>query len=100
MRHPVYVVNNWKAASHDDFKFTFKLLGFITHQQHLKQLSAKPKLKEFLLTMSPLHRRIGQWTIQLPHSFEPSMLYTYRNLYLVSKKTSLGVEVPSPWFHL
>ncbi|WP_431188360.1 DUF72 domain-containing protein [Vibrio tasmaniensis] len=85
-------VHNWKAASHDDFKFTFKLPKFITHQQHLKHCQAE--LKEFLLTMSPLHRRIGQWTIQLPHSFEPSMLPALQKFCtLFPKDMQLGVEV-------
>ncbi|OEF10423.1 DUF72 domain-containing protein [Vibrio genomosp. F10] len=85
-------VLNWKAATHRDFRFTFKLPKFITHQQQLRQCQAE--LREFLTTMSPLHDRIGQWTIQLPHSFEPSMLPTLQKFCTYfPKDMQLGVEV-------
>ncbi|MCL9782395.1 DUF72 domain-containing protein [Vibrio sp. S4M6] len=60
-------VNNWRDATHDDFRFTFKLPKAITHQQLLSHSQAE--LKQFLTVMEPLHDRIGQWTIQLPAAF-------------------------------
>ncbi|MGR5554964.1 DUF72 domain-containing protein [Vibrio fortis] len=85
-------VNNWRNASHDDFRFTFKLPKFITHQQQLRHCQAE--LKEFLQIMSPLHERIGQWTIQLPHQFEPESLPVLQQFCkLFPKEMKLGVEV-------
>ncbi|MGF1754271.1 DUF72 domain-containing protein [Vibrio makurazakiensis] len=85
-------VHNWHNATHDDFHFTFKLPKFITHQQQLRHCQGE--LKEFLQVMAPLHNRIGQWTIQLPHSFEPSMLPALKKFCsLFPKEMQLGVEV-------
>ncbi len=60
-------VNNWRAATHDHFRFTFKLPKSITHQHQL--VGCQGELKQFLQLMAPLHQRIGLWTIQLPASF-------------------------------
>ena len=65
-------VKNWHAATHDDFRFTFKLPKAITHQQLLTTSSGE--LNQFLNIMEPLHERIGQWTIQLPATFGPEHL--------------------------
>ncbi|KII77078.1 DUF72 domain-containing protein [Vibrio renipiscarius] len=85
-------VRNWHAASHDDFKFTFKLPQAITHQQMLKGCQAQ--LKDFMQVMSPLHERIGQWTIQLPAAFTPADLPTLQKFCaLFPPNFPLGVEV-------
>ena len=85
-------VRNWYAASHDDFKFTFKLPKAITHQQMLKHSQAQ--LKDFMQVMAPLHERIGQWTIQLPASFTPADLSTLQKFCaLFPPNFPLGVEV-------
>jgi len=85
-------VRNWYAASHDDFKFTFKLPKAITHQQMLKHSQAQ--LKDFMQVMAPLHERIGQWTIQLPASFTPADLPTLQKFCaLFPPNFPLGVEV-------
>ncbi|MDF4411474.1 DUF72 domain-containing protein [Vibrio parahaemolyticus] len=60
-------VQNWKAATHDDFKFTFKLPKAITHEQMLR--GCDEQLRDFMKIMEPLHERVGQWTIQLPAAF-------------------------------
>ncbi len=65
-------VNNWRDATHDAFKFTFKLPKAITHQQMLKH--TQPLLHEFLTVMEPLIEKVGQWTIQLPAAFGPQHL--------------------------
>ncbi|MBA5762476.1 DUF72 domain-containing protein [Vibrio sp. 404] len=85
-------VRNWYAASHDGFKFTFKLPKAITHQQMLKHSQAQ--LKDFMQVMAPLHERIGQWTIQLPASFTPADLSTLQKFCaLFPPNFPLGVEV-------
>ncbi|WP_162046731.1 DUF72 domain-containing protein [Vibrio taketomensis] len=85
-------VRNWHAASHDEFKFTFKLPQAITHQQMLKGCQAQ--LKAFLQIMAPLHHRIGQWTIQLPAAFTPADLPVLQHFCaLFPADFPLGVEV-------
>ncbi len=85
-------VRNWYAASHDDFRFTFKLPKAITHQQMLKGCQAQ--LKEFMHAMAPLHERIGQWTIQLPAAFTPADLPTLQKFCaLFPPNFPLGIEV-------
>ncbi|EGU38146.1 hypothetical protein VII00023_19459 [Vibrio ichthyoenteri ATCC 700023] len=87
-----HTVRNWYAASHDNFKFTFKLPQSITHQQMLKGCQAQ--LKEFMQVMAPLHERIGQWTIQLPAAFTPADLPTLQKFCaLFPPNFPLGVEV-------
>ncbi|MBW3696629.1 DUF72 domain-containing protein [Vibrio sp. T187] len=88
----INTVQNWRSATHDNFHFTFKLPKFITHQQQLRHCQAE--LNDFLNIMSPLHSRIGQWTIQLPHQFEPQSLDTLKKFCaLFPKEMKLGVEV-------
>lgn len=65
-------VNNWYSATHDDFRFTFKLPKSITHQHQL--VGCQGELKQFLQLMQPLHERIGLWTIQLPATFSGAHL--------------------------
>ncbi|OLQ95198.1 hypothetical protein BIY21_07060 [Vibrio ponticus] len=85
-------VRNWHAATHDDFKFTFKLPKAITHQQMLK--GSQAQLKDFMQIMAPLHERIGQWTIQLPAAFTPADLPTLQKFCaLFPPNFPLGVEV-------
>ncbi|WP_406734027.1 DUF72 domain-containing protein [Vibrio scophthalmi] len=87
-----HTVRNWHAASHDNFKFTFKLPQAITHQQMLKGCQAQ--LKDFMHIMAPLHERIGQWTIQLPAAFSPADLPTLQKFCaLFPPNFPLGVEV-------
>lgn len=90
-------VNNWRSATHDAFDFTFKLPKFITHQQQLRHCRAE--LLEFLNVMAPLHSRIGQWTIQLPHQFEPDSLEALQKFcQWFPKDMKLGVEVRNMGF--
>ena len=85
-------VLNWKAATHDDFRFTFKLPKAITHQQMLK--GSQAQLKEFMQIMEPLHDRVGQWTIQLPAAFGPSHLDALKKFCsLFPPNFPIGVEV-------
>lgn len=93
----ISTVNNWKAATHDDFRFTFKLPKAITHQQMLKGSHAQ--LKEFMQIMAPLHERIGQWTIQLPAAFGPEHLGALKQFCaLFPPNFPIGVEVRHPEF--
>lgn len=90
-------VNNWKAATHDEFRFTFKLPQAITHQQMLR--GSQSQLKEFMHIMQPLHDRIGQWTIQLPAAFSPEHLDILKKFCaLFPPNFPIGVEVRHPAF--
>lgn len=60
-------VLNWRDATSDDFRFTFKLPKQITHEQMLK--GSQAELVTFLNIMEPLAEKVGQWTIQLPAAF-------------------------------
>ncbi|CAH0540531.1 DUF72 domain-containing protein [Vibrio marisflavi] len=85
-------VNNWRSATHEDFRFTFKLPKAITHQQMLNHSQAE--LKNFLTVMEPLHDRIGQWTIQLPAAFTFEHLDRLKRFCTYFPESSgLGVEV-------
>lgn len=90
-------VNNWRAATHDDFRFTFKLPQTITHQQMLRGCQAE--LKSFMSIMQPLHDRIGQWTIQLPAAFGPEHLDRLKQFCtLFPPHYPIGIEVRHPEF--
>lgn len=90
-------VNNWKAATHDAFRFTFKLPQAITHQHMLRGCQAE--LKSFMSIMAPLHERIGQWTVQLPAAFGPENLEQLKRFCtLFPPNYPLGVEVRHPAF--
>ncbi|WP_260259174.1 DUF72 domain-containing protein [Vibrio intestinalis] len=90
-------VNNWKDATHEQFRFTFKLPKAITHQQMLRGCQAQ--LKEFMQIMAPLHDRIGQWTIQLPAAFGPEHLPQLKRFCeLFPPSFPIGVEVRHPEF--
>lgn len=68
-------VLNWRAATHDDFRFTFKLPKLITHQQMLK--GSQGLLREFLSVMEPLHPRIGNGQSNFPRLFHQSIYRSY-----------------------
>ncbi|CCN89908.1 conserved hypothetical protein [Vibrio nigripulchritudo SFn27] len=85
-------VQNWRAATHDDFRFTFKLPKSITHDQKLR--GCEGLLKDFMAVMQPIHDRVGMWTIQLPAQFGPRDLPALRSFCrLFPKEFPLGVEV-------
>ncbi|GAK20821.1 hypothetical protein JCM19052_1330 [Vibrio sp. JCM 19052] len=85
-------VQNWKAATHDDFKFTFKLPKAITHEQMLR--GCDEQLRDFMKVMEPLHERVGQWTIQLPAAFGPEHLDRLKKFCAsFPPNFPLGVEV-------
>ncbi|EGA68493.1 hypothetical protein VISI1226_09204 [Vibrio sinaloensis DSM 21326] len=90
-------VQNWKAATHDNFRFTFKLPKPITHQNMLR--GSQAQLKEFMQIMEPLHDRIGQWTIQLPAAFGPEHLEQLKQFCtLFPPHFPIGIEVRHPAF--
>ncbi|MCX2788296.1 DUF72 domain-containing protein [Vibrio sp. Sgm 5] len=85
-------VQNWKAATHDNFKFTFKLPKAITHEQMLR--GCDEQLRDFMKVMEPLHERVGQWTIQLPAAFGPEHLDRLKKFCAsFPPNFPLGVEV-------
>ncbi|WP_186174759.1 DUF72 domain-containing protein [Vibrio jasicida] len=85
-------VQNWKAATHDNFKFTFKLPKTITHEQMLR--GCDEQLRDFMKVMEPLHERVGQWTIQLPAAFGPDYLDRLKKFCAsFPPNFPLGVEV-------
>ncbi|NOH79459.1 DUF72 domain-containing protein [Vibrio sp. RE86] len=90
-------VKNWYAATHDEFRFTFKLPQNITHRQMLQ--GCQSELKSFMAIMAPLHERIGQWTIQLPAAFRPEHLDKLKLFCdLFPPNYPIGVEVRHPAF--
>lgn len=90
-------VLNWRDATHDAFRFTFKLPKQITHQQMLK--GAQGLLREFLSVMQPLHPRVGQWTIQLPAAFSPLIYRSYNAFVHTSPRAFLwGLKCDTPLF--
>ncbi|MDN3609605.1 DUF72 domain-containing protein [Vibrio ostreicida] len=90
-------VKNWRAATHENFKFTFKLPKAITHQQMLRGSAAS--LSEFMQIMSPLHDRVGQWTIQLPAAFGPDHFDDLKKFCRrFPPGFSMGIEVRHPAF--
>ncbi|PFG55843.1 uncharacterized protein YecE (DUF72 family) [Vibrio sp. ES.051] len=85
-------VHNWKSATHDDFKFTFKLPKAITHEQMLR--GCGEQLRDFMKVMEPLHDRVGQWTIQLPAAFGPEHIDRLKQFCAhFPPNFPLGVEV-------
>lgn len=92
-----HTVLNWRDATPDEFRFTFKLPKAITHEHRLR--NASPLLNDFLTLMAPLQHKIGMWTIQLPASFGPEdlgVLYRFRQQF--PKDFPLGLEVRHPQF--
>lgn len=85
-------VNNWRAATSDEFRFTFKLPSAITHQHMLKGVG--DMLRDFMAVMEPIHDRVGQWTIQLPAAFGPEHLEQLKKFcQQFPSSFPLGVEV-------
>jgi uncharacterized protein YecE (DUF72 family) len=90
-------VQSWHQATHDDFRFTFKLPSEITHKQQLRHCQAE--LHAFLSIMEPLFERLGQWTIQLPAGFSPQQLPDLQAFcQLMPRELPIGVEVRHPDF--
>ncbi|MDE1313931.1 DUF72 domain-containing protein [Vibrio aestuarianus] len=85
-------VQNWKAATSDHFRFTFKLPKAITHQYMLN--GCQDQLKTFMTLMEPLHHRVGLWTIQLPAAFGPQHLVNLKKFCAYFPASfPIGVEV-------
>ncbi|WP_252018495.1 DUF72 domain-containing protein [Vibrio sp. SCSIO 43136] len=85
-------VNNWRDATSDEFRFTFKLPQAITHRNSLHH--SQQELRDFINIMAPLHQKIGQWTIQLPAHFSPADLPRLKSFCaLFPEDFNLGVEV-------
>ncbi|MEI8632860.1 DUF72 domain-containing protein [Vibrio sp. PP-XX7] len=90
-------VMNWRAATPDTFRFTFKLPKQITHE--LMLAGCQDQLKSFMLLMEPLHERVGMWTIQLPASFGPEHMDRLKRFcQYFPAQYPLGVEVRHPAF--
>ena len=90
-------VRNWRDATPDEFRFTFKLPKFITHEQQLR--GCQQALHDFLTLMAPLHEKIGQWTLQLPAQFSPNEFATLQQFCrLFPAELPLGIEVRHPAF--
>ncbi|WP_237484677.1 DUF72 domain-containing protein [Vibrio hippocampi] len=85
-------VANWHSATPDNFRFTFKLPSAITHQHQL--VNCQEALSDFLRVMSPLHEKVGMWTIQLPAQFSPEQLSNLMAFcQWFPKDFPLGIEV-------
>jgi uncharacterized protein YecE (DUF72 family) len=66
------VVERWREATPEGFRFCFKLPRVVTHERRLE--SAAAETAEFLDRMAPLDERLGPFMIQLPPSFGPGRL--------------------------
>ncbi|WP_394130634.1 DUF72 domain-containing protein [Shewanella maritima] len=85
-------VNNWLDATHNDFRFTFKLPKTITHERKL--LHCQPEMNAFFRALEPLHQRTGVWKIQLADHFGPASLPVLDQfLNQLPQGMSFGVEV-------
>lgn len=85
-------VANWKAATSDAFRFTFKFPQPVTHQMMLRH--SDEMVSAFIRLMQPLHERIGLWKIQLPAAFGPQNLTDLKRfLSSMPKGFKIGVEV-------
>lgn len=90
-------VLNWRSATADDFRFTFKLPQNITHQKQLHHCSQE--LNDFFRVMTPLIDKTGLWKIQLPAHFGPEQLPALvQFLDQVPQGLTYGVEVRHPAF--
>ncbi|MGL6259921.1 DUF72 domain-containing protein [Vibrio sp. WXL210] len=88
---------NWRDATPDDFRFTFKLPQQITHRQLLH--NCRGELNDFLSAMAPVVEKVGQWTIQLPASFGFEHLEQLKTFcHAFPRELPLGVEVRHPIF--
>jgi uncharacterized protein YecE (DUF72 family) len=59
----------WAREAPEWFRFVFKLPKTMTHEHHLRDVSAEHSA--FLRRLAPLGARAGQFSIQLPPSFGP-----------------------------
>ncbi|MHA2937384.1 DUF72 domain-containing protein [Vibrio sp. RC27] len=85
-------VLNWRDATPDTFRFTFKLPRTITHERLLK--GCQSELKAMLNLFEPLFDKIGLWTIQLPASFSYQELERLKKFVtFFPDSVPLGVEV-------
>ncbi|CAM4144471.1 DUF72 domain-containing protein [Vibrio agarivorans] len=90
-------VLNWRDATPETFRFTFKLPKQITHEQQLT--ASQGELVHFLKVMEPLAEKVGQWTIQLPSSFGFDALEKLQRFTkLFPRDYNLGIEVRNPIF--
>jgi uncharacterized protein YecE (DUF72 family) len=65
-------VQRWAEVLHDDFRFTAKFPGDISHGGDLRlQLQAA---QTFIQLMAPLGKRVAPFWLQLPASFTPNRL--------------------------
>ena len=90
-------VNNWRDATPDDFRFTFKLPQAITHHKQLQHCNEE--LHDFFSVMTPLLEKTGIWKIQLPAHFGPNALPILADfLRQLPDGLEYGVEVRHPQF--
>lgn len=82
----------WRNAVNDNFRFTFKLPKYITHELMLQD--ANIAVQQFFSAMAPLIDVTGIWKIQLPASFSPQHLPILAQfLTQVPQGLNYGVEV-------
>jgi uncharacterized protein YecE (DUF72 family) len=67
-------VKAWAREAPADFRFMFKLPRTITHEHHLRDVTAE--MRAFLQRLEPLGERAEQLSIQLPPSFGPDEVDT------------------------
>ncbi|KEA63296.1 hypothetical protein ADIMK_2820 [Marinobacterium lacunae] len=90
-------VSRWRGESADDFRFSFKFPGEISHKSALSSVEAP--LLAFLNRLAPLEHKLGMLWLQLPATFSPRELAVLgRFLALLPAGFSYAVEVRHPDF--
>ena len=88
-------IANWRDATPDSFRFTFKLPRTITHERLLK--GCQSELTHVLTLFEPMFEKIGMWTIQLPATFSYNEFEHLKHFVtLFPDSIPLGVEVRHP----
>ena len=92
------VVDRWRDATPETFRFAFKLPREITHDRRLRDTDSL--LRSFVQRMAPLGPRLGPFMIQLPATFGPADLAVL-DAFLDRLPTgfSWAVEVRHAAFH-
>ncbi|MBV1787332.1 DUF72 domain-containing protein [Marinobacterium sp. D7] len=90
-------VERWRAESGNQFRFSFKFPGEISHKRALSGVDEL--LLDFLKRLAPLEHKLGMLWLQLPAAFSPQHLPALAHfLALLPAGFSYAVEVRHPEF--
>ena len=88
-------VQRWAEIMPDDFRFTAKFPGDISHGGDLRD--QLPAAESFVGLMSPLAERVSPWWLQLSASFSPQRLSELAG-FIDGLERPMAVEVRHPEF--